>query len=638
MEAAISIDLIWLIPALPFAGFVILGLLGSGMPRTFAAVIGAGTVGASALLSLAVAMYFIGAPPPGHAYTQVLWQWIAVEGFRPDIAFRVDALSIIMMVVITLVGFLIHLYSTESMSPEEEGYSRFFAYMNLFVGSMLTLVMADNLLLLYLGWEGVGLCSYLLIGFWYKDPANGHAAMKAFIVTRVGDVALAIGLFIIFNELGTLQIHEVLARAARQWPAGSGVAIAVAALLLGGAVGKSAQLPLQTWLPDAMAGPTPVSALIHAATMVTAGVYLIARTNVIFTLAPPVQLSVAVIGAVTLLISGISALTQWDIKRSLAYSTMSQIGYMFLALGVGAWSAAMFHFMTHAFFKALLFLSAGVIIDALHHERDMFRMGGLRHQLPFAFWTFLIGAGSLSALPLITAGFYSKDLILWAAWSSGLGSPWLWAAGLAGALLTSVYAFRMVFLIFYGKPRTHAEDHSGSRMKMPLIVLAVLSLIGGFIEIPETLGNVPLFSEFIGTAVPATSVIRGVPAGVAESTLQYLSGFMSLLGVFIAYIFFLYNPLYSKNMVSRPFGYALHCFILGGWNFDRLYDVLFVRPFVSAARINRRDAVDLIYRFIAFLSSALNRILCGTQNGLIRKYALGIALGAVIIIGMAVWL
>ena len=418
------LDYLWLIPALPFAGFIILAVIGARIPRPVAAAIGAGSVGISALVALGIAtLPSCTAPPQGHVYTQLLWGWISVGGFKPDIALTIDALSLIMVLVITGVGFMIHLYSTESMAGEKEGYSRFFAYMNLFVGSMLTLVLADNLLLLYLGWEGVGLCSYLLIGFWYKDPANGRAAMKAFIVTRVGDASMAIGLFILYHNLGTLQIHEVLVRAAQQWPAGSTLAIAAAALLLGGAVGKSAQLPLQTWLPDAMAGPTPVSALIHAATMVTAGVYLIARTHVLFTIAPQVQLAVAVIGAATLLLAGISALTQWDIKRALAYSTMSQIGYMFLALGVGAWSAAIFHFMVHAFFKALLFLSAGVVIDALHHERDMFKMGGLRLQLPLAFWCFLIGAASLSALPLITAGFYSKDLILWETWTSASGQP-----------------------------------------------------------------------------------------------------------------------------------------------------------------------------------------------------------------------
>ena len=295
--------------------------------------------------------------------------------------------------------------------------------MNLFVASMITLLLADNLLLLYLGWEGVGLCSYLLIGFWYRDPANGRAARKAFIVTRVGDTAMLVGLFLLFTSLGTLQIQDLMQRASEQWHSGSTYAVAAALLLLGGAVGKSAQLPLQVWLPDAMAGPTPTSALLHAATMVTAGVYLIARTHVLFSLAPAAQTAVAVVGAGTLLLAGFSALTQHDIKRVLAYSTVSQIGYMFLALGVGAWQAAMFHFVTHAFFKALLFLGAGVIINALDEEHSMFRMGGLRKELPVAFWTFLIAGCSLAGLPFITAGFFSKDLIIWNAWSAPTGTP-----------------------------------------------------------------------------------------------------------------------------------------------------------------------------------------------------------------------
>src|SRR6201993_1147111 len=333
-------------------------------------------------------------------------------GFQPEIAFYLDPVSLLMLLVVTFVGFLIHLYSVEYMR-DDEGYARFFAYMNLFVASMIILVLANNFLLLYLGWEGVGLCSFLLIGFWYQDPANVRAASKAFIVTRFGDTAFAVGLFLLFTRLGTLDIQELMHRASARWAPGSGVAIAAAALLLGGAVGKSAQLPLQTWLPDAMAGPTPTSALIHAATMVTAGVYLIARTHVLFALAPPVQFAVAVIGIATLLLAGFSALTQHDIKRVLAYSTVSQIGYMFLALGVGAWQAAIFHFMTHAFFKALLFLGAGVIINALHDEHSIFRMGGLRKELPVTFWPFLIAGCSLAGLPFITAGFFSKDLIIW---------------------------------------------------------------------------------------------------------------------------------------------------------------------------------------------------------------------------------
>ncbi|MGE5892516.1 MAG: NADH-quinone oxidoreductase subunit L, partial [bacterium] len=474
------LDFLWLIPALPFAGFLVLATAGARLPRKGVALVGVGSIGISAAITLLVAVGFVRLQPSMPSYTQILWTWISINGFTPSISLYLDPLSLVMIAVVTFVGFFIHLYSAEFMI-RDEGYSRFFAYMNLFVGSMLTLVLADNLLLLYLGWEGVGLCSYLLIGFWYKDPVNGHAAMKAFIITRVGDAAMAIGLFLIFLNLGTLNIQEIMIGAPRQWPAGSGLAVAASALLLGGALGKSAQLPLQTWLPDAMAGPTPVSALIHAATMVTAGVYLIARTHVLFTLAPVVQTAVAVIGALTLLIAGASALTQRDIKRVLAYSTISQIGYMFLAGGVGAWSAAIFHFMTHAFFKALLFLGAGAVILAMNEEHDMFKMGGLYRKLPLTFWTFLAGACALSALPGVTAGFYSKDLILWQTWSSEAGGAWLWAAGLAGAFMTSLYTFRMVFLTFFGEQKKEVGRRPGIAIGIPLVVLAFLSIVGGFI-------------------------------------------------------------------------------------------------------------------------------------------------------------
>jgi NADH-quinone oxidoreductase subunit L len=447
------LELVWLIPLLPFVGFLVLAIAGSRLSQPQVALIGVGSVGLAALLAILVAVSFLGSLPSRPAYGQTLWTWMAVAGFTPTIGLYLDALSLIMVLVVTGVGWLIHLYAAEFMQPEE-GYSRFFAYMNLFVGSMLTLVLADNLLLLYLGWEGVGLCSYLLIGFWYLDATNGQAARKAFLVTRLGDTAMAIGLFMLFTNLGTLDIQALMQRAVQTWPVGAGMATAVAALLLGGAVGKSAQLPLHTWLPDAMAGPTPVSALIHAATMVTAGVYLIARLHVLFTLAPGVQAVVAVSGVLTLLIAGCSALVQRDIKRVLAYSTISQIGYMFLALGVGAWSAAIFHLMTHAFFKALLFLAAGAVILSLHHEHDIFHMGGLWRRLPFVFVTFLIGSASLAGFPLITAGFFSKDLILWQTWASVHSSRWLWGAGVVGALLTTVYSFRLVFRVFFGPERT----------------------------------------------------------------------------------------------------------------------------------------------------------------------------------------
>src|SRR5574341_402450 len=580
------LNLVYIIPDLPFAGFLVLALMGRRLPKAVAAVIGVGSVGLSAALTLAIGITFISSPPPDHVYTQNLWTWMEVGNFSPSVSFSLDALSLLMCFVITFVGFLIHVYSTEFMQ-EEEGYSRFFAYMNLFVGSMLTLVLADNLLLLYLGWEGVGLCSYLLIGFWYTDPANGRAARKAFIVTRVGDTAMAIGLFLLFTNLGTLNIRELMQLAPRQWPSDSTMAIAAATLLLGGAVGKSAQLPLQVWLPDAMAGPTPVSALIHAATMVTAGVYLIARTHVMFELAPIVQSAVAMIGAATLLLAGCSALAQRDIKRVLAYSTISQIGYMFLALGVGAWSAAIFHLMTHAFFKALLFLGAGVVILAQRHEHDMFKMGGLKEKLPVTFWTFLIGAASLSALPLVTAGFYSKDLILWHAWSFPSGGAALWAAGLLGAFITSLYAFRMVFITFFGTAKMEVSHRPGAGSIVPLVLLAVLSIIGGFVEVPETPGHLGLFSGFLQPAFPDQSV-QHANAG-NELLFQVIASLVSLSGIALAYLLYLRRPQMAGKLSQTPAGAGLQQFWFSGWGFDRLYDALLVRPFEWIARINKDD-------------------------------------------------
>lgn len=428
----------------PLLGFVLLAFSRGRLSENISAVIGVGSMALSALTAACVAFEFVAQPVPA-SVSQVLWTWMQVGDFAPRIALHLDGLSLTMLCVVTGVGFFIHLFASWYMRGEE-GYSRFFAYMNLFVASMLFLVLADNLLFLFLGWEGVGLCSYLLIGFYYKHAANGHAAMKAFIITRVGDVFMMLGLLVLFHAFGTLDIQPMLKAIPEYADRG---ALALAALLwLGGAVGKSAQLPLQTWLADAMAGPTPVSALIHAATMVTAGVYLIARTHTLFEVSPDVLLLVGTTGAVTLLLAGFSALVQTDIKRILAYSTMSQIGYMFLALGVGAWQAAVFHLMTHAFFKALLFLSAGAVIVACHHEQDIFRMGGLRKKLPLVYACFLVGGSALAALPFVTAGFYSKDEILWLAFANG--QQVFFYVGLFGALLTSIYTFRLIFIVFHG--------------------------------------------------------------------------------------------------------------------------------------------------------------------------------------------
>ena len=561
--------LIWLIPLLPLMSFLIICLFAKLLPRRAVAFIAVGSVALSAVITIITGINFLSDRPQEESIVSTLYTWMSAGSFTANVSLILDPLSLVFCFVITFVGALIHLYSVEFMS-EDEGFARFFAYMNLFVSSMLILVLADNLLLLYLGWEGVGLCSYLLIGFWYKEPENGYAARKAFIITRIGDTAMILGLFLLFISFGTLDIRELMQQAGAKWVTGSPLAVISALLLLGGALGKSAQLPLQTWLPDAMAGPSPVSALIHAATMVTAGVYLITRTHVLFALAPVVMTVVAIIGALTLIVAGFSALAQHDLKRILAYSTISQIGYMFLAMGIGAWSAGVFHFMIHAFFKALLFLAGGAVIHLLNDEHDIFRMGGLRKKMPVVFITFLIGSASLSALPLITAGFYSKDQILWLGWISELSNPWLWVAGITGALLTSLYTFRLVFIAFFGDMKTAPSHKAGNLMKISLIVLAFLSIAAGFIELPHNMGRVHLFTNLFQGELPEVSA-RGESS---EFLFQVVSAFISLAGIYLAYRLF-YKKSEIPEVLSR---YGISRFFLDGWKFDRLYDILFVKP------------------------------------------------------------
>jgi NADH-quinone oxidoreductase subunit L len=623
--------LLFLVPLLPFLGFAVLALGGGWLSRRQMAYVGAGSVGLAALFALLVSASMLLSPPAGHVHTQTLWTWFSVGGFSPRITLYLDPLSTVMILVVTVVGFFIHLYATAHME-DDEGYRRFFAAMNLFVGMMLTLVLADNLLLLYLGWEGVGLCSYLLIGHWYQDPDNGRAARKAFIVTRVGDTALIAALFLLVTHFGTLQIQQVMAMSVHAWPRGSALAVATALLVLGGAVGKSAQLPLQTWLPDAMAGPTPVSALIHAATMVTAGVYLIARTNPLYLNAPQVRLTVAIVGAATLVYAGCSALVQHDIKRVLAYSTISQIGYMFLALGVGAWSAAIFHLIAHAFLKALLFLSAGVVIEAMGGEHDIFKMGGLRTRLPLVFWTFLIGAASLAALPLVTAGYYSKDLILSDTLSSGHGSVWLWLAGVVGACLTSLYIFRVVFVVFFGRAQREPVRQARPMEALPLYVLGALSIVGGFINLPKGWGSLQPFEDFLGHVLPAA------PAG--SGSLGWLSiAVAPEVGVlFIVLAWRLYRrgpePLaFSQRM---PWSTTAQ-YWFGGWGFDWAYDRLFVRPLLWLANVSRDDLVEPAVKGIAAANRGAWRLLSQSQTGLVRLYAAAAGLGIVVLLAIVVF-
>jgi NADH-quinone oxidoreductase subunit L len=617
-------SLLWMIPAFPFASAAVLALFGSRLSRRLAALLGTAAIGLSAVVAILVAAGFLSSPSGETQWVQHLWTWMNVGDFRPEVGFYFDPVALVMVLVITFVGFLIHLYSVEYMR-DDEGFSRFFAYMDLFVAAMLTLVLANNLLLLYLGWEGVGLCSFLLIGFWYKDPANVRAANKAFLVTRVGDTAMVIGLFLIATHLRTLDIQEVMQRATQQWPVGSGIAIAAAALLLGGAVGKSAQLPLQTWLPDAMAGPTPTSALIHAATMVTAGVYLIARTNALFRLAPPVAFAVALIGTATMLMAAFSAIAQRDIKRVLAYSTMSQIGYMFMALGLGAWSAAIFHFMTHAFFKALLFLAAGNVIHAFHDDQDIRHMGNLRAGLPITFWTFLIGTVSVSGFPLF-AGFFSKDEIIRAALSAPGTEFWLGVLALITAGLTAYYMFRLFFIAFGWEWLSRDDRHLHEALPVqtiPIVILAVGAVVGGYIPVASFLSPV-----FGGGVEVGTGAFIGLAA---------LSVLVALAGFTAAYILHARRPELAVAWRTRL--RPVHALVEHKYYVDELYDLVFVRPGLALGRflndVVEPRVIDGAVNAVADFFLVEAREFRLIQTGRVRSYALwtlGGAIGVVLVV------
>lgn len=610
-------SLLYLTFLFPLLGWLLLAFSLGRLGERTSALIGVGSIGLSALTTLWVGIDFLNTMPEGGVYTQTLWQWMTVGELQPAFRLSLDGLSLTMLGVVTGVGFFIHLFASWYMRGEE-GYSRFFTYTNLFIASMLFLVLADDLLFVYLGWEGVGLCSYLLIGFYYKDRNNGAAALKAFVVTRVGDVFLAIGLFVLYRELGTLNIHELLVRAPAMFADGSPALSFACLMLLGGAVGKSAQLPLQTWLADAMAGPTPVSALIHAATMVTAGVYLIARTHGLFLLAPEILHLVALVGAITLVLAGFAALVQTDIKRILAYSTMSQIGYMFLALGVGAWEGAIFHLMTHAFFKALLFLSAGAVIVATHHEQNIFKMGGLRKSLPLVYACFLVGGSALAALPLVTAGFYSKDAILWQVQASGQ-SALLWA-GLGGAFLTSLYTFRLIFIAFHGKEQTQAHAGQGLAHHLPLLVLLVLSTGVGALIVPPLAGVLP--------AGPGDHIEEG------RHGLEILSGVIAVAGIALAAFLFLGERRLAKGIAESAAGRALSTLWFNAWGFDWLYDLIWVKPYLLATRLLGKDPLDRMMNLPAVLAQGGHQLLAWTVSGKLRWYAASMGMGAALILAL----
>ncbi|MDA1001364.1 MAG: NADH-quinone oxidoreductase subunit L [bacterium] len=571
-------------------------------------------------------------PPAGRLLQTTLFEWIPVGKFLVKAGFMLDPLASLMTLVVTGVGFLIHVYSMGYMHGDRS-VTRYFIYLNLFSFSMLTLVLGSNFLVLFVGWEAVGLCSYLLIGFWFERPAAAEAGKKAFVVNRVGDFCFLIALFLIISIFGTLDFAEVLNRA----PAalGAGAATAICLLLFAGATGKSAQVPLYVWLPDAMEGPTPVSALIHAATMVTAGVYMVARTYVLFELSPVAMTVVATIGSITLLLAAAIALVQTDIKRVLAYSTVSQLGYMFLALGVGAYSAAIFHLMTHAFFKALLFLGSGSVIHALNGEQDIRRMGGLRAALPITSWTFTIGALAIAGI-FPFAGFFSKDEILFAALTSDKGGLIFWFVGAIGSLMTAFYMFRLVFKTFHGKCNLSLEEHhhlheSPRMMTVPLQVLAVLSLIGGWVGIPM----IPGANVFAGFLAPSFGTLKVAHHEViVELVMIIVSLAIAFVGIYMAYNFYIMRRGGMEEYVARWPG--LYRLVLNKFYVDELYDALIVQPIKRLAiRLWRGvddGAIDAAVNGSALLVQSAGGALRRLQTGFVKSYAVSMLFGALAIL------
>ena len=570
------INLVWLIPLFPLIGFLINGLGRNFWSKTLVSWIGSVAILASFALSLGIFLELNASDVK--SFTVPLFDWIQVGALRIPFSFLVDPLSSIMLLIVTGIGFLIHVYSAGYMHSDA-GFAKFFAYLNLFIFFMLLLVLGSNYVVLFIGWEGVGLCSYLLIGFWFTNVNYASAAKKAFVMNRIGDLGFLLAVFFIYSTFGSVEFANVFPQAALL-PSGSTILVVITLLLFVGATGKSAQLPLFTWLPDAMAGPTPVSALIHAATMVTAGIYMIARSNILFTLAPLTMNIVAIVGLSTAIVAALIAITQNDIKKVLAYSTVSQLGYMFLGLGVGAYTGAFFHVITHAFFKALLFLGAGSVIHAMHHEQDMRNMGGLKSKLPITFFTMLMGTIAISGLPPFS-GFFSKDEILAHVYEH---NPTLWVIGVIGAMLTAFYMFRMLFLTFWGSFRGTKEQEkhlheSPKSMTIPLVVLAILSVFGGLIGVPEVLGGHHWLAQFLSPVLVYTKAVSGEAVPLDHATEYLLMGISvgaALLAIGIAYVTYVSRkvlPISDAENRSFLSKLSYHKFYI-----DEVYEALITRP------------------------------------------------------------
>ena len=622
-----------LIPFLPLLGFAVNGLFGKKLPKSLVGIIGSGTLLGAFILSV-LCFQQLGAN--SEPIQSDLYRFLSVGGLDINFGLMADRLSVWMMLIVTGVGFLIHVYSIGYMH-DDEGFYKFFAYLNLFIFSMLLLVMGTNFLMLFFGWEGVGLCSYLLIGFWYENREYGAAARKAFIMNRIGDLGLLLGMFLIFYTFGSLDYATVFAKLEGADPA---VVTTICLLLFVGAMGNSAQIPLYTWLPDAMAGPTPVSALIHAATMVTAGIYLVARCNGMFEMAPYAQAVVAVVGLATSIFTALIGLRQNDIKKVLAYSTVSQLGLMFLSLGMGAYVSAMFHVTTHAFFKALLFLAAGSVIHGMGGEQDIRNMGGLRKHMPITFWVFLIGTFAISGFPLLS-GFFSKDEIFAATFAHG-GAIW-WSLAAASGLLTAVYMSRLLYVTFFGEFRGTAEQkhhlhESPLVMTVPLMVLAVLSVVGGLLNTPHFLhlGNDQWLAHwFSGNGVNGAPIIPLAEMHLEVSTEWMLMGIASALAVLVLIVtYFLYSK--PQNLpVADSEQQGLSKVLANKFYVDELYNFLFVRPTEYLSKIFHYYVdiwgIDGIVERTGSGVQALGGYFRRLQNGNIEYYLIGMVAGAVLL-------
>ncbi len=634
---------LWIIPLLPLLGAAINGLLGAKWSKPVINSVALGSTGLSFACALEAVREFLDYFAQNHQpYVKQFFDWIVAGNFRAGFDLQLDQLTVVMLLVVTGVGFLIHIYSTGYMA-HEEGYYRFFSYLNLFMFFMLILVLAANYVLLFVGWEGVGLCSYLLIGFYFLRKSAADAGKKAFIVNRIGDFGFMLGMFLLFRTFHSLDFGTVFAAASKPEvaiePLGTFGTITVACLLLFvGATGKSAQLPLYVWLPDAMEGPTPVSALIHAATMVTAGVYVVARSHILFTHAPTAMYVVAIVGCATAFFAATIGLVQSDIKKVLAYSTVSQLGYMFLGCGVGAFGAGIFHLMTHAFFKALLFLSAGSVIHAMGGEQDMWHMGGLSKKIKITFVCMLFATIAIAGFPPFAA-FFSKDAILFAAYNSESGGKALYTVGLLAAVLTSFYMFRLIWLTFFGEKRYdehHVHVHeSPLNMTIPLMILAFLSLTGGWVAAPALWGGKDYFAEFLSPVFGAGEAAGGEASASLEHILSLVAVIAATAGLLVAW------QMYKKN-VQQGKSEGLHKLLYNKYYVDEIYQAAIVSPLVWLSRnvlwkVVDAGVIDGTVNGVAHGAEAVGDTLRHTQSGNTRSYAVWVIVGALVIFAIIFW-